>query len=186
MGLALIAQSNPLQWMSFEVIDPRASGGHRILYLQDVLRPNPEAPVPGLPSARAVLIFSLAPAECGLSEGVDRCAELSQLVQWAKKRGGLVIGVLLNDEQEAPELKARLQQARLPFSVVADSYQVWRSLLKLSAPGSFLIVRPEDLAADTPASLLRLAPLAADGADARARLLSRVKAAFKQAMEGSL
>ncbi len=156
-------------WVTFDVLNPRTLGGHRILHLEDVVGPDARDDIPGLVHPRAVLIFSTTLEQC---ETGTLCRTAQQL---AEIKGGLVVGVVLAEREAVVRVKREIPRFEYSFPLTVDAYGVLGQALKLDRPGVFLVVNSKsDVARFVPPS---------EGSDQtlRDRFLAEVKGAFLEA-----
>jgi len=167
--LLLSADRAPL-WVTFDVLNPRTLGGHRILHLQDVVGPRARDDVPGLVRPRAVLIFSATLDQC---EKGTLCQAAQQL---AEIKGGLVVGVVLAERENAAQAKREIPRFEYSFPLTVDSFGVLAQALKLDRPGVFLVV-------NSIGEIVRLVP-PTEGTDrsVQERFLLEVKETFLDAL----
>jgi hypothetical protein len=167
--LMIGAERAPL-WVTFDVLNPRTLGGHRILHLEDVVGPRARDDVPGLVRPRAVLIFSATLEQCGTG---SLCQVAQQL---AEIKGGLVVGVVLAERETVLRAKREIPRFEYSFPLTVDAYGVVGQALKLDRPGVFLVVNSN-------AEVARLVP-PSEGTDrtVRDRFFAEVKAAFLEAL----
>lgn len=158
-------------WVTFDVLNPKRLGGHRILHLEDVVGPRAKSDIPGLSIPRAVLIAATTAEACRRPGSV--CAELEQL---SKIPGGLVIGVVLVDREGAPRAEREILETEYSFPLTVDTYGVVGQALSLDRPGVCLVVYSNGQAA-------RLVP-PSEGSDRslRERFSASVEAAFREAL----
>ena len=168
--LLLIAAERAPLWVTFDVLNPRTLGGHRILHLEDVVGPRARDDVPGLVRPRAVLIFSATLDQCGKGTACQTAQQLAEI------KGGLVVGVVLAERESVLRAKREIPRFEYSFPLTVDSYGVLGQALKLDRPGVFLVVNSN-------AEVVRLVP-PSEGSDrsVRDRFLAEVKETFLDAL----
>ena len=162
-------------WVTFEVLDPATLGGHGIRHLEDVIGPNQRRDVPGLPDARAMLIFTVRPEDCA-RVGAGLCHQVARATAEARKRGAVVLGVIQAERETAGRVRAVAAVAGHPFPVTVDTHGVARRFLGLDGPGLFLVVH-SDLRGVRVA-----APAAVEASERRSRHLDDVQRALAEAL----
>jgi hypothetical protein len=168
--LLLIAVERAPLWVTFDVLNPRTLGGHRILHLEDVVGPRARDDVPGLVRPRAVLIFSATIDQCGKGSVCQQAQQLAEI------KGGLVVGVVLAERENVLLAKREIPRFEFSFPLAVDSFGVLGQALKLDRPGVFLVVNSN-------AEVVRLVP-PSEGSDRtiQERFLAQVKATFLDAL----
>jgi hypothetical protein len=169
LSLLIGAEKAPL-WVTFDVLNPRALGGHRILHLEDVVGPRARSDVPGLVRPRAVLIFSATLEQCGKGTLCQAAEKLASLP------GALVVGVVLAERETVLRAKREIPRFEYSFPLTVDAYGVVGQALRLDRPGVFLVVNSN-------AEVARLVP-PSEGTDqiVRDRFLAEVRATFQEAL----
>jgi hypothetical protein len=122
---------------TFQILNPGSVGGHRILHLEDVIGPRRRSDVPGLPSARAVLVFTTGREACG---AVGLCAEVERLTAPLRQAGALVVAVALVRREESAALVRDLSQRAPALPVALEEHGVVGRTLGLDRPGLFVIL----------------------------------------------
>lgn len=187
--LALVwgVSSADLETLSFDLVDARPAGGHALVQLSSLLdadeqsaKPGEPSTKPGGPKARALLIAAVAPSDCAIEGPKDRCQALARVTAASREKGGQLLVLLLSDEQSQTAISARVKAAKLPILVTQDSYGVFRAMLKLQVPGSFLLI--ENPSGAHRFETRRFESLAADGETAAFQRDARAIAAFSRAV----
>ena len=168
LGLVL-ATDVPL-WLTFEVANRRALGGHGILHLEDVIGPDQRRDIPRLPQASAVLLFSARSRDCG-AKGF--CADIADWTRLARQAGGLVVAVILTEADRADQVRSQMATSELPIAIAIDAYGVGSAVAGLDQPGTFVLI-------DSKGASRRWTPRAGR-ARVTGRTLDRVRAAFDDA-----
>jgi hypothetical protein len=168
--LSMVLERAPL-WVTFDVLNPRTLGGHRILHLEDVVGPRARDDVPGLVRPRAVLIFSATLDQCGKGTLCQTAQQLAEI------KGGLVVGVVLAERENVLKAKREIPRFEYSFPLTVDSHGVLGQALKLDRPGVFLVVNSN-------AELERLVP-PSEGSDrtVQDRFFAQVKSTYLNALK---
>lgn len=124
-------------WLTLDVANPEVVGGHRLVNVADVVGPDRLDDIPGLPAAEALLAFSVTPQGCG-STGL--CAQVAELTAEARKRGALVVAVVLATEEQAAAARPEVRRARHPILVTFDVHRLVRTSFGFEGPGAFYVM----------------------------------------------
>jgi hypothetical protein len=139
LTMALASEEAAPLWLSFDVLNPDASGHHRILHLEDVLAKK--KPVRDVPDARAVLVFATTLDDCTATQGL--CAKVGAIARAAQSEGGLVVGILLESAENASRARKEIPSAHHPFPIAEDGYGITRHALKLDRPGEMIVINSQ-------------------------------------------
>ncbi len=169
-------------WVTFDIANPPALGGHRILHLEDVIGARARDDVAGLPNPNVVVLFTAAPSDCPGARKKRRkrsdtfCDAMARFatLPWAK--GSLFVGVVLVEKETAGEARAGLLRSDYPYPVSVDVHGVVRRALKSDRPGAVLVV-------DSRLEVVRLDPPARNEGVAWDRHLGRIRVALERALE---
>jgi hypothetical protein len=123
-------------WLTFDVLNPEASGKHSILHLDDLL--SSRAGIPDLPAARGILLFATTHDACRPSRGI--CVELAAIARETKALGGLVIALLLDGAEALPRARKEVPGAHKVFPVIQDTRGIVRHALHLDRPGEIIVI----------------------------------------------
>lgn len=175
LTLGLLAAPEGLERLTAQVLNPSSLGGHRIFHLDDVLGARRRTDIPGLPSPRVVLIFTVGPEGCRSKEA-GWCGAIDEMMGAAWAKEALALGVVLASRDGAEELSRVIPYAGFRFPVTVDAHGLLRQTLKVVRPGEFLVVQSNG-------ENTRLAPPSnlAQGA-ARARFLKEVEQTLEEAI----
>jgi hypothetical protein len=128
--------------LALEVKNPRRSSWH-LLQLEDVIGPGARVVGPHKP-ARALLLVGMDPMVSSPAPGGFDLEALAALDGEARRRGGMVVVVLLTlPGQERRTDRAAFDPESQPFVVTADPHGIARRKLGLGAPGRALVVRSD-------------------------------------------
>lgn len=140
LWLSLVAADGEApQWLTFDVLNPVASGKHRILHLDDLL--SSRAGVPDLPAARGILLYATTLDDCSSREGA--CRELAAIAQETRALGGLVLALLMDPPEALPRARREVPGAHHPFPVIQDTHGIVRHALQLDRPGEIVVINSD-------------------------------------------
>lgn len=167
-------------WITFDVANPAALGGHRILHLEDVVGPRARKDVPGLPAPKVVLIFTADREDCPggpkASQRSDLCGRMARLATSKAAKGSLVVGVVLSKAETASVDRGSLLRSDYPYPVTVDEHGLIRRGLRADRPGVILVV-------DSSLGGLRLVPPSRATGEARDRYMGEIRSALRRALE---
>jgi len=130
------AASVPL-WLTLDIANRPALGGHRILHLEDVVGPRQRTDIPGLKPVNAVLLFSVRDGDC---RSTGPCVVVPRWMEADHHPDGLIVAVVLTGRDEGETVRVRLASMKVSIPLAVDPHGVVRSLAKLSAPGTFVLI----------------------------------------------
>lgn len=123
-------------WLTFDVLNPEASGKHRILHLDDLLAAR--ADIPELPPGRSILLLTTTLDAC--SPRRPPCSELATIAQETKALGGLVLALLLDPAETLARARKEVPGAHHPFPVIQDTHGIVRHALHIDRPGEIVVI----------------------------------------------
>lgn len=126
-------------WLTFDVVNPEASGQHRILVLEDVLSARRD--IPDLPTTRGLLIVATTLDACGAERGL--CQDLEQVFRRVRAEGGLTLGLLIDPPEILGRARADIPGRRFSFPVVADTRGIARRALGLERAGDSVLIHAD-------------------------------------------
>lgn len=130
-GAAPNAELSPGLGLTVDLVNPDTAGGHRLLSLEDVIGEGRRTDIPRLPSAEALLVFSVTPSGCGAT---GLCAEVAKRTAEARERGAMVLGVILASKEEAAAATTKVRAARHPFPLTFDVHGLVRKAFAFEGP----------------------------------------------------
>ena len=136
----MFAASNPASeglWLTLEVQNPASLGGHHILHVEDLVGPD-RVEIPGLPRPAALLLFTTTAEDCADPRGL--CRRVREQTEAVRKRGALVVAVVLTARERVPIVREKMAAVRTPIVLALDPHHHVERAFGLRGPGRFLVL----------------------------------------------
>lgn len=147
LALALVLWAAPEAsrglWLTLEVTNPSALGGHRILHVEDLVGPD-RLSLPRLPRPEAVLLFTTTVEECARAGGL--CRRVEARTSELRARGGLIVAVVLTTRERAPIARRAMAVVKIPIVLALDPHHHVERAFGVRGPGRFVVLDSEGVA----------------------------------------
>ena len=139
-------------WLTLEVQNPPALGGHRILHLEDLVGPS-RLRLPRLPRPEALLLFTTTADECARPRGL--CRRLEARTATLRARGVVVVAVVLTSRERVPIARKTMAAIKTPIVLALDPHHHVERAFGLRGPGRFVVLDAAGVGQPVPGPRLR-------------------------------